>query len=112
MKLCLFSVVFALSLCTLHAEEIDVTQPLRIQQLMPRDGMFVSLGIDPAVPKDFVAMNDKGTIDYSDWVYWGPEKVLKAYFEDPTSLAEPIMRAQLSTEVAQRRFGSLDEQSL
>jgi hypothetical protein len=36
-----------------------------------------------------------------DWIYWGPKDVLEAYFKDPQSLKDPIIRVKLSDNVAQ-----------
>lgn len=108
MKLYLFLTAFFLSFAHLNSEDIDVTQPLRITQLMPRERLFISLAVEPAIPKDFIALSKKGEIDYLDWVYWGPEEVLKAYFKDPLSLSVPIIRVKLTADVAQNKYGSFD----
>jgi len=84
-------------LAYLNANDIDVTQPLRIQELMPRDNLFCSLAVEPALPKDFVALAENGEISYSSGVYWGPEKTLKAYFKDPKSLDTPILKVAISS---------------
>ena len=55
--------------------DIDVTQPLRITQLIPRKASFAALPIEPAIPKDFIALSKRGEIDYAKGVYWGPKRI-------------------------------------
>lgn len=99
----LIALLFSLS--QLQADEIDITQPLRIHQLIPRERFSVTLPIEPALPKEFVALEDNS----SEWIYWGPEEVLKAYLKDQNSLLVPILRFKLSPNIAQTKRGCLDE---
>lgn len=108
----LLLLAFFLCVVHLHAEEVDVTQTLRIGQLMPRERLFSILAVEPAIPNDFIALTEEGEIVYSDWVYWGPKEVLNAYFKDPSSLLEPILRVKFTTDIKQRKRGSFDEKSL
>lgn len=59
------------------------------------------LAVDPSIPIDFIALSPKGTPDPYDWIYWGPEDILKDYFKNPTSLKAPILRVKLSSNVSQ-----------
>jgi len=108
----LFLLALFLHAAHLHADEVDVTQPLRISQLMPREGLFSTLAVEPAIPNDFIALSKEGEIVYSDWVYWGPKEILKAYFQDPSSLSEPILRVKFTTDIKQRKYFSFDEKPL
>ncbi|MCE5294214.1 MAG: hypothetical protein LLF94_06330 [Chlamydiales bacterium] len=71
----------------------------RIFRLLP--SLDVPLAIEPALPANFVALSKEGTLDLKDWVYWGPESVVKAYFNDPSSLKQSIIRVRLSETVKQ-----------
>ena len=71
----------------------------RIEQLLPN--LIIPFAIEPAIPDNFVAMTPNGNLDCCDWIYWGPEEVLKNYFEDPTSLKISVLRVKLSANVAQ-----------
>lgn len=105
MKLCVVALMF---LGSLVGEEIDTGKPLRVHELMPRDQILCTLAVEPAVPSNFIAMDRNEKREYANWVYWGPEEVLKAYFKDESSLSEPIIRAMISSNVAQRKMGYLD----
>lgn len=70
----------------------------RILDLFP--GFLCPLAIEPCIPEDFVALT-RGVPDFYDWVYWGPRKVLEAYFRDNDSLEVPILRLKISPTVAQ-----------
>ncbi len=108
MRFLVLFTVLLLHIDLFSAEEIDISKPLRIHQLMPREGMFVSLAIEPALPNDFIALSQDEEINYSDWVYWGPEKVVKAYLKNPSSLNEPIIRVSFAQNVTQKSDGTLD----
>ncbi len=119
MKLYPFLTALFLSCICLTANEIDITQPLRIEQLMPREGLFAVLAVEPALPKDFVALSKNlevdhmdQEVDYMDWVYWGSEKVLKAYFKDENNLTEPILRVKLIPAMEHCKNGRFDQQAL
>ena len=77
----------------------DAKNDLRILELLPN--LLCPLAVDPGIPADFIALSPSGTLDPYDWIYWGPKDVLKAYFENPTSLKVPIIRVKLSANVAQ-----------
>lgn len=111
MKCYILGICFALScFFQLCSEEVDVTQPLRIQQLMPPDKLLFGIGIEPALPRDFVAMTPKGELNYSDWVYWGPEAVLKSFFKRQGSLSQPIIRVRISPNSDQSYLDLFDEE--
>ncbi|KAF3361461.1 Uncharacterized protein PHSC3_001835 [Chlamydiales bacterium STE3] len=80
-------------------DEQEAKNDLRILKLLPN--LLCPLAVDPGIPDDFIALSPTGILDLYDWIYWGPEDVLKAYFEDPTSLKSPILRVKLSANVAQ-----------
>ncbi|NGX36946.1 MAG: hypothetical protein K1000chlam2_00092 [Chlamydiae bacterium] len=87
-----------LSFKLLSEEDIDVTQEIRIKQLIPQDLFTFFLAIEPAIPEDFVCLRtDKDPI----WIYWGPEEVLRAFFEDEKSLSQPIIRASIGLNTVQ-----------
>lgn len=77
----------------------DVKNDLRILELLPN--LLCPLAVDPGIPSNFVAVSPNGILDPHDLIYWGPKDVVKAYFEDPSSLKEPLIRVQLSGCVAQ-----------
>lgn len=77
----------------------DMKSDLRISELIPN--LLKPLAVDPSIPADFVALSPRGTLDPYDWIYWGPRDVLKAYFDDPSSLKEPVLRVKLSANTAQ-----------
>ena len=79
----------------------------RILELIPN--LLCPLAVEPGIPADFVALSPKGILDPNDWIYWGPKSVLKAYFENPTSLKEPIIRVKLNAGVAQTGPKSFDK---
>ncbi len=81
--------------------EIDVTQDLKILELMPPSKYTYIPAVEFAIPDDFIALEPDNFL-YGGWTYWGPEEVLKAYFKDTKSLSTPILRARISTNVIQK----------
>lgn len=79
----------------LNAEDKE----LRIVELLP--SLLCPLAIEPKIPVDFIALSPSGVLDCYDWIYWGPKETLEAYFKDPQSLKEPILRVKLSSNVIQ-----------
>lgn len=71
----------------------------RIFTLLPT--LDAPLAVDPYIPKNFVAMSKNGALDAHDWIYWGPKDVLEAYFNDPQSLKQSVLRVRLSETVKQ-----------
>ncbi len=110
MKLYLLTLVFFLNVAHLNAEDIDVTQSLRINQLMPRERLLIRLAVEPAIPEVYIALSKEGEVTYSDWVYWGPKDILSAYFKDPLSLSVPIIRVKITPNIIQPRHGVLDDE--
>lgn len=94
------------------SDEIDVTQALRIHQLMPPEKLTFHFAIEPAVPNDFIAQSPNGDIDYSDWVYWGSPEALKAFFQDTNSLSKPIMRVRIAPNTLLSEVVNLEEEKL
>ena len=96
---------------TIPNDKQETNNTLRISDLLPN--LLVPLAVDPAIPADFVALSNDKTISLYDWVYWGPEDVLNAYFKSPESLNTPILRVKLSGNVAQTGPNSFnDEESM
>lgn len=93
--ICLMKPLTAIAL----EETQEAKNELRILELLPN--LLIPLAIEPGIPEDFVALSPKGALDLYDWTYWGPEDVLKAYFENPASLKSPIIRVKLSSNTAQ-----------
>lgn len=77
----------------------DAKNDLRILELLPN--LVCPLAVDPGIPEDFIALSPQGNLDPYDWIYWGPKDVLKAYFDNSSSLKVPILRVKLSANVAQ-----------
>lgn len=90
---------FLLGFSSLLGEIQEDGEALRILKLLP--GLVTPLAVEPGLPSHFVALSQSGEPDLYDWVYWGPKEVLLAFFEDPNSLNQPIIRVQLSANVAQ-----------
>lgn len=106
---CLF-----LSLATvLHAvspdQAVELPNPPRILDLIPN--LVAPFTIEPAIPSNFVAMSHDGTLDPCDWIYWGPEDVLKAYFKNSKQLKSGVIRVKLSGNTAQTRMGQFGEEA-
>lgn len=116
--------IFAFYVCvpTLSADELQTvpsesansledkgftSKNLRIQDLLPN--LAIPLPVEPGIPADFVALSPDGVLDPADWIYWGPEDVLRAYFKEPASLQVPILRVKLSTNVFQSGPRSFDD---
>ena len=76
----------------------NLESKFRIFTLLPT--LDTPLAVEPAIPKNFVAMSKSGTLDLQDWVYWGPKDVVEAYFKDQ-SLKHSILRCRLSQTVKQ-----------
>ena len=76
---------------------------------MPREAIFEILPIDPALPDDFVALDRDGGVCFYNWVGWGPEKAIKAFFEDENAVDHPIIFVTISPNVVQSYRGRLDE---
>ncbi len=94
----IFVAIF-LSVCGASAEDIDLSQSIRMNQLLPRNRFSFSLGVEPKLPDNFVCMESNDNSDLG--IYWGPAEVLQAFFKDPDSLTVPIIRAELSFDVTQ-----------
>jgi|JI9StandDraft_1071089.scaffolds.fasta_scaffold26949_3 hypothetical protein len=86
-------------------EEFDVSQPIRIQELMPTRNQVSFIGIEPAIPKNFVAMSPSGKLDYwNECVFWGPKEVLEAYLNNKdVGPSEPILMLGFSPSMKQKR---------
>lgn len=108
-KFCLFLTTICIGINHLYAEEIDVTQPLRINDFIPRKNLACVLAVEPALPDNFISLNDTNELGYLDWLYWGPKDAIETYMKDPSSLTTPIIRIRLSDGIMQREFGRLDE---
>jgi hypothetical protein len=108
MKLCFYITIMLLSCVCLNGEEIEFYEKLGLHQLLSPEDECV-LTIKPALPQDFIAMGKSGKIDYRDWVYWGPEKVLESFFKNQKSLSTPIIRVKIAENIKQKKFGSLEE---
>jgi len=112
MKISYCLIAFVLSAFYLNAENIDVTQKLRITQLLPKKLTQITLGIEPAIPENFVALSECEKMDGFDLAYWGPKEVIQSYLKQPQSLKEPIFLIQISQNTKQSKFGVLDEKSI
>lgn len=103
----------------LSAGCIDVSEPLRIESLLPLKNRMYCLPIDPSIPDDFVVLSPNrdggpsliGELD-DDNFYWGRKNVLLSYFQNPSNLSEPIFRFGLSPYIAQPNYGYFDEEAL
>lgn len=83
----------------------------RIFSLLPT--LDAPLVVEPYIPKNFVAVSKTGTLDAHDWIYWGPKDVIEAYFNDPYSLKQSILRVRLSQtvkQVASTRFSAENDE--
>ncbi len=90
----LLACLCALIACTnLHAHD------LRILDLLP--GLLCPLAVEPAIPENFVPLSERGELNVYDWIYWGPEDVVKAAFQD-RDVTEPVIRVKITANVAQR----------
>lgn len=81
----------------------------RILELIPN--LVSPLGVEVAIPSNFVPMSPNGMVDPCDWIYWGPKDTLEAYFKNPADLQSPVIRVKLSTDMGQTQMGSLDVQA-
>jgi len=99
LSVCIFAMNPLAAIAIASKEQQDGKNDLRILELLPN--LLSPLAVDPAIPADFIALSPKGTLDPYDWIYWGPKDVLKAYFENPTSLKVSVLRVKLSANVAQ-----------
>ncbi|KIC73240.1 hypothetical protein [Candidatus Protochlamydia amoebophila] len=106
----LFACIFTMNPLTPIAlkDTQEAKNDLRILELLPN--FLCPLAVDPGIPADFIALSPRETLDPYDWSYWGPKDVLKAYFENPTSLKVPILRVKLSPNVAQTGLNSFNNQ--
>lgn len=95
----LFASIFTTNLLTAIEDKQDIKNELRILELLPN--LLSPLAVDPGIPADFIALSPNGILDPYDFIYWGPKDVLKAYFENPSSLKVPLIRVKLSGCVAQ-----------
>lgn len=95
-----------------YSEDVDVTQPIRINQLIPIDLTPITLAIEPSLPDNFVGLRDPEEMDDFELTCWGPEEVIRAYLKDSKSLEEPIIFVKLSECFRQPSFGTLDENAI
>ncbi len=109
MKFVLFLFTLFSALMLLGAEDIDVSQKLRIEELMPRKDQVTFIAIDPFIPNNYVALGRNKDSDYFDYgMFWGPEEVLKAYFMNADSLSVPILLVGFADTISQPKEGVLD----
>ncbi len=109
MRVFKYFVAFFLCGMVFAKEEIDIFKSLHIEELMPRKGQSVFLGVEPAIPRDYVALSKSGEINYfSDWVYWGPKDAIESYFKDKATLSVPILQIDFTPNYSQKQRGSLN----
>lgn len=89
---------------------IETSRNLRILNLLPN--LACPLGVEPAIPDNFVAMSRSGILDPYDWIYWGPKEVIEAHFKDHDSLSQGIIRIKLSANVMQTGPHEFDGETL
>lgn len=90
---------FAIAMNRVDCDEPAISSEPRICSFLPN--LIEQLAVEPGVPENFVALSAKGDPDVFDWIYWGPKDVLEAYFKDPKSLNQAIIRVKLSPVVVQ-----------
>ena len=105
------ALLFQFLLCASSIEEAD-NQPktLRIVELLP--SFPYSLAIEPALPNDFVAMNESASGDPYKTIYWGPRATLEKLKKDRgfinrDTLDHAIIAVQLSPYVTQNEIEKL-----
>lgn len=91
--------IFLLIGCANCLQAADLWSKLRLQALLPY--LETPLCVEPALPQDFVAMSRQGPLTCREWTYWGPKAVLEAYFQNPASLAQAIIRVKVSESIKQ-----------
>ena len=109
MRYLLLSMFFLVSCVeAIHPEQATVSHPpARIRTLLP--DLLLPLGVDPAIPDNFVAMSPAGKPDLIQGIFWGPKDVLEKYFQDPEhKLETPVIRVMLSPNVAQTHPNGFD----
>lgn len=89
--------IFALVSCQLIAT--DKWSDTRISKLLPQ--LDCPLAVEPAIAKSFVAMSPNGQLTAATWTLWGPKSVLEAYFRNPDSLSQAVLRVRISESVKQ-----------
>lgn len=113
----IFIFLYLLSACIYTMNPLTAIAPkdiqetknhLRILDLLPN--LLYPLAVEPGIPSDFIALSPRGNLDPYDWIYWGPKEVLKAYFDNPTSLKTPILRVKLSSSVVQTGLHSFNNE--
>jgi len=103
--------IFAAVIASLFASPFDIQaeevssetlagEEIRILELIPH--LLNPLAVDPAIPKDYVAMAPDGELDPSNWIYWGPKEALEVYFKDQKKLSQPIFRVTLNSNTLQK----------
>lgn len=103
MKPTLTQILLSFALATvslgIEAEELVQSSEPRICRFLPN--LVTQLAVEPAVPDNFVAMSPSGTPDAFDWIWLGPKDVLEAYFKDPSTLNQAVIRVMLCKGVVQ-----------
>lgn len=112
MKFLPFYICFIINIAHLVSEEINVSQPLRIDDFIPRKNLFCVLAVEPALPEDFVSYSETNTLDYLKFLYWGKKEVITAYMNDPNTLSEPIIGATLPVNFSQTNLYELDVEKI
>jgi len=95
----------------MFSEEIDVTQDLRILQLLPRDQVVTPLPIDPAIPEDFIALDLNGKQDVCLGMWWGPKDIIRTALKE-RSEKWPLIFVKLSSSISQKEYGKLDIEAI
>jgi len=88
-----------LTFCCFQSLCGDNVNQSRIKEMLPLP--FHELHVEPAIPSEFMALSPEGSQGMIDWLYWGPEEEVKAYFTDNSKLKSGIIRVKLSANVAQ-----------
>ncbi len=103
LKILPFYSIFLLTLSTfwpLFAEEKELFEKPRICSLLP--DLLSPLAVEPAIPKEFVAMSPEGPPSISKPLFWGKPSVLEEFFKNPQSLKEEIINIQVSQNIHQK----------
>ncbi|MDN3504544.1 MAG: hypothetical protein P0S95_03080 [Rhabdochlamydiaceae bacterium] len=91
-------------------EDIDLTQKLRIEELTPKNHYTFTLGIDPAIPVNYVMeMTPEEIFQFEDKVLWVPDGIKFKDLQEREEISSPILAFRPSYNFPQDSMLGFDQ---
>jgi hypothetical protein len=95
-----FVLLLLLVSTTVVSSQESLFEKPRIVKLLP--GLITPLAVKPAIPGDFEALSPGAAPDITSTLFWGNKGVVLGFFQDHSSLREPIIGVQISMNLQQK----------